>query len=116
MGIAAYNRGSRLISRQIDEEYRERVRGKSLDESANKVEWQRQEIEALEQEVARLRKDLTRAQRLIRVLAITRDELLREKAMQSEVARDLKRDLLTKHALTHCYGVIILAMRLGLRL
>ncbi|WP_155629603.1 hypothetical protein [Burkholderia territorii] len=116
MGIAAYNRGSRLISRQIDEEYRERVRGKSLDEGANKIAWQRQKIEALEQEVVRLRIDLSRARRLIRVLSITRDELRREKAMQSQVARDLKRDFLTKHALTQCYGVIILAKRLGLRL
>lgn len=116
MGVAAYNRGSVQISRLIDDELRDQARGKSLDESTNKVEWQRQKIEALELEAAQLRKDLSRARRLIRVLTITRDELRREKALQSTVAQDLKRDFLTKHALAHCYGVIILAMRLGLHL
>lgn len=116
MGVAAYNRGSRQISRLLDEEYRERVRGKSHDPDENRREWQQQRIDALEHEVLQLRNDLSRARRVIKVLTITRSELRRERAMQSEIARTLKAEYTAKTALAHCYGVVILAQRLGLHL
>lgn len=116
MGVAAYNRGSKQISRQLDDEYRERVRGKSFDPDENPREWQRQRIDALEREVSKLKNDLSRARRLIQVLTVTRSELRRERAVQSEVARTLKGEYLAKRALAHCYGAIVLAQRLGLHL
>lgn len=73
MGIAAYNRASRVIGQRIAADYANPNKVADLD--VNRVEMQARRIKELEQQVAGLERELGRARRLIRALQASKTDL-----------------------------------------
>jgi HAMP domain-containing protein len=114
MGAAAYNRASRVVRERIKQAYDEGRPMISPDENINRVLLQAERIRQLENEVARLENDLSRARRLIRSLQASKTALWEQKSKLSEIAKQTKHEFLSHSRYAHCYGVIVLAQRLGL--
>jgi chromosome segregation ATPase len=114
MGAAAYNRASRVVAQRIQQAYDEGRPMRSPDENVNRVLHQAERIRQLENEVARLENELSRARRMIRSLQASKTALWEQKSKLIEIAKETKHEFLSKSRYGHCYGVIILAQRLGL--